>query len=305
MKNPAILQSLKEIHRLELTLESLSSDNHSRARRLLREQDEAESRQVLTEPIELKELNGLLVWDVLSELRNEGRLRDALMKSWGDDEDETAKAARAYVWDYVFDSGASRGKGWTVYLPPQRVTYKGVPLKELGVKELRIDAHLGQRSAEDKTRRPTPENYWWLDQFVSNYRIIGLASEYTGQRPVEMKFGDLKVSPNLSFNTGPEAAVRGVNFYPDAKGQRFLDNEFESRRTIKQAEEERAKRPTSATGVDNISEAVTQATRTVTAGEHVIAKGEKRKIKESSIIRQLEFELNMLNEQFTYIRSSR
>jgi hypothetical protein len=296
MKSPTLLRSLKEIRRLELTLESLSSSstNHSLTRRLLREQDEAESRQVLTEPIELKELNGLLVWDVLSELRNEGRLRDALMKSWGDDKDEAAKAARAYVWDYVFDSGASRGKGWTVYLPPQRVTYKGVPLKELGVKELRIDAHLGQRSAEDKTRRPTPENYWWLDQFVSNYRIIGLASEYTGQRPVEMKFGDLKVSPNLSFNTGPEAAVRGVNFYPDAKGQRFLDNEFESRRTIKQAEEQRAVRgsPTGErVGDDDMSE--------------VVAKGEKRKMKESSIIRQLEFELNMLNEQFTYIRSSR
>jgi hypothetical protein len=109
-----------------------------------------------------------------------------------------------------------------------------------------------------------------------------------------MKFGDLKVSPNLSFNTGPEAAVRGVNFYPDAKGQRFLDNEFESRRTIKQAEEQRAVRgsPTGErVGDDDMSE--------------VVAKGEKRKMKESSIIRQLEFELNMLNEQFTYIRSSR
>jgi hypothetical protein len=239
--NRGAARQLRELRNLQLVVESLHRSSSSR--NLIREQDEADVRRFNFEPTEIQALNGRMIWEILAELRDEGQLRDALKNSWGDDRNERARAAHSYIWDRVFDGGRKGVERWVVYLPPDKFTYKGVTLKDLRVKELRVEVALAARSGTIVNPGPVPKAYWWSEFFAASYQVIGLLPSNRYGRYAEMWLGELKLSPNYEFGAiGSEAAINGVNFYFSDKGKKALDEnlkEFEHDERIRKISQSR------------------------------------------------------------------
>lgn len=238
----SVQHRLSEIHRLNLALESInhSSRSQARFRRLIREQDEADVRRFNFEPTEISSINGRMVWDILAELRNEEQLRDALLNSYGRDSDEKAVAARKYIWDHVLDSGEDNGQYWIIYLPTDKFTYKGVSLKDLDAKELRIQCGLGFQSQQRLVRSPVPPEYWWLQNFSALYSIVALIPGRSNFRPTEVKIGSLRSTANVDDVYGPENAINGARFFLSDEGKGVLEANLERYNNFKRGEEQRA-----------------------------------------------------------------
>lgn len=253
-------QRLSEIRRLNLTLESIgrSSRDQARFRRLIREQDEADVRRFNFERTELSSINGRMTWDILAELRNEEKLRDALANSFGRDSDDKAAAARKYIWDHVFDSGEDNGQYWIIYLPTDKFTYKGVSLKDLGARELRIQCGIGFQAQQRLVRSPVPPEYWWLQTFSAKYSIVALIPGRSNFRPTEVTIGSLRSTANVDDIYGPENAINGARFFLSDEGKGVLEANLERYNSFKRGEEQRAahtaQRGSSSDDTENLSE---------------------------------------------------
>lgn len=204
---------------------ALASLKRSRSRRLVREQDEAEVRRFNFETMDINALNGQLIWDVLAELQNEDRLRDALKNSWGTDKDERAVAAQKYIWERVFDGGRREYSRWVVYLPTDKITYEGATLKELGVRELRVEVGMAGTPGTRINPMPAPKAYWWPQYFATSYTVYGLLPVKYSNRYKEVWLGDLRTSRGfIGGAVGPEAAINGVAFYFSDKGKEAIED---------------------------------------------------------------------------------
>ena len=239
---PSVRHHLSEIRKLNLTLESInrSSKNQMRFRRLIREQDEADVRRFNFETTEISAIDGRMVWNILAELRNEEDLRDALLNSWGNDKKEKVVAARKYIWSRVFDEGEKNGERWVIYLPTDKFTYKGVSLKDLDAKELRIQCGIRFPSQQRLERTSVPPEYWWLQNFSANYSIITLIPARSNFRPTEVKIGSLRSTANVDEIYGPENAINGAGFFLSSEGKQVLDENLERYNNFKRGEERQA-----------------------------------------------------------------
>lgn len=272
---------LREINRLDLVLESFVglSGNRFRSRRLLREQDEADIRRFNFQTMDINAINGQFIWDVLAELRDEDRLRDALKNSWGDERNERAVAAQKYIWDRVFDGGRRESTRWVVYLPTDKITYKGATLKELGVQELRVEVAMAGTPGTRINPMPAPKSYWWSQYFAASYTLYGLFPVKYRNRYEEIWLGDLRTSKGfLTGAVGPEAAINGVGFYFSDKGEKAIED------LLKQFDEEkkwRSKRAAEESGTSLQSDEF------------------DRKLNESNIIDYLKDTLEVINESWS------
>lgn len=286
---------LREIRNLHLVLESLgrSLNNQARLRKLIREQDEADVRRFNFEPTELSSINGRMVWDILAELRNEEQLRDALLNSYGRDDNKKAVAARKYIWDHVFDSGEDNGEYWIIYLPTDKFTYKGVSLKDLDAKELRIQCGLGFQSQQRLVRSSLPPEYWWLQNFSALYSIVALIPGRSNFRPTEVKIASLRSTAKVDDVYGPENAINGARFFLSDEGKEVLEANLERYNNFKRGEEQQAaylaQRGSDSDETENLSESRRNRASVVNLGSVIreevssmLRESEKKSTKKSS-----------------------